>query len=305
MIEKATLLIKDGVVIEAGEKVTIPKGATLYDLKSKNIYPSLIDIYSAYGMPEVKKTEPGRGRGPQMESNTKGAYGWNQAIKPETEGYKLFSADAKSAEEMCRHGFGSVLTFKKDGIARGSAVFVSLATQNENETILKPQAAAMYSFSKGTSAQDYPSSLMGSIALLRQTYYDADWYKNKSENEYNISLDAWNKIQSLPQIFEVTDKFSSLRADKIGDEFGIQYIIKGNGDEYQRIDDIKATNALFILPLNFPAPFDVEDPYDAAMVSLAEMKNWEMAPLNPSSFEKKFIPFALTTDGLSDKKDFW
>src|ERR1051326_9074140 len=101
------------------------------------------------------------------------------------------------------------MTFKKDGIARGSSVLVSLADERENEIILKEKAAAMYSFDKGTSTQDYPSSLMGSIALLRQTYYDAQWYRSQgAKEEYNISLDAWNKLQNLPQIFEVNDKLS-------------------------------------------------------------------------------------------------
>ena len=305
VIEKGTLLIKDGIIVDGGDKVVIPSGTVVYDLKGKSIYPSLIDIYTTYGMPEIKKMER-PSRGPQMESNTKGAYGWNQAIRPETEADKLFTRDPKSAEEMRKLGFGSVLAFRKDGIARGTAVVVSLADAKENEIILKDKAAAMYSFDKGTSTQDYPSSLMGSIALLRQTYYDAHWYaQDNTKTEINISLDAWNKMQSLPQIFEVSDKLSALRADKVGDEFKMQYIIKGDGDEYKRMDDIKATNARFILPLNFPAPFNVEDPYDAALVSYAELKNWEMAPMNPSAFEKQFIPFALTTDGLKDKKEFW
>jgi len=304
-LEKATLLVKDGIIVDAGTQVVIPKGAVVFDLKGKSIYPSLIDIYSTYGMPEVKKFEVAGFR-PQMESNTKGAYGWNQAIKPETEADKLFAADIKSADELRKLGFGAVLTFRKDGIARGSAVFVSLAAKNENEIILKEKAAAMYSFDKGTSTQNYPSSLMGSIALLRQTYYDADWYKQSaSDKEYNISLGAWNKLQNLPQIFEVNDKLSALRADKIGDEFKMQYIIKGDGDEYQRIDEIKNTRAGFILPLNFPATYDVEDPYDAQLISYTDLKHWEMAPMNPSAFEKKFIPFALTLDGLKDKKEFW
>lgn len=303
-VEKGTLLVKDGIIVEAGAQVTIPKGAVVYDLKGKFIYPSFIDAYTTYGMPEVKREE--RRRGPQMESNTKGAYGWNQAIKPETEADKLFVRDAKMAEEMRKLGFGAVLSFRRDGIARGSGVVVSLADEKENNVVLKEKAAALYSFDKGTSTQDYPSSLMGSIALLRQTYYDAQWYKAQGrQKQYNISLDSWNKLQSLPQIFEVNDKLSALRADKLGDEFKIQYIIKGSGDEYQRIQDIKNTNARFIVPLKFPAPYDVEDPYDAALVSYADLKHWEMAPLNPSAFEKNFISFALTTDGLKEKRDFW
>lgn len=305
VIENGTLLIKDKVIIDVGPHVAIPKGAVVYDLKGKHIYPSLIDMYTSYGMPDVKREEQ-RKRGPQMESNIKGAYGWNQAIRPETEADKIFTVDTKFAEEMRKLGFGAVLSFRRDGIARGSAVFVSLGEEKENKIVLKEKAAAMYSFDKGTSTQDYPSSLMGSIALLRQTYLDAQWYKTHGHKEqYNISLDSWNKLQSLPQIFEVKDKLSALRADKIGDEFKIQYIIKGSGDEYQRIEEIKNTQARFILPLAFPAPYDVEDPYDAMLVSYTDLKHWEMAPLNPLAFEKNFIPFALTTDGLKEKKDFW
>ena len=35
----------------------------------------------------------------------------------------------------------------------------------------------MLSFDKGSSRQSYPTSLAGSIALLRQFYLDADWYE--------------------------------------------------------------------------------------------------------------------------------
>ena len=96
--------------------------------------------------------------------------------------------------------------------------------------------------------------MMGTIALLRQTYLDAQWYKTKPACEgLNLSLKAWNDKQDLPQIFEANDKWNDLRADRIGDEFGVQYIIKAGGNEYQRIKEMKATKATFIVPLNYPA----------------------------------------------------
>jgi hypothetical protein len=85
----------------------------------------------------------------------------------------------------------------------------------------------------------------------------------------------------LPQIFDANDKWNDLRADRIGDEFGVQYIIKAGGNEYQRIKEIKGTNASFIVPLNYPQAQDVEDPNDARFVSLTDLKHWEMAPTNP------------------------
>lgn len=303
-IANATLLIKDGLVVEAGEKVTIPAEAVSVDLKGKHVYPSFIDLYSDYGMPEVKPG--GRNWGaPQMESNVKGAYGWNQAIRSDAEANKLFTVNDAKADELRRLGFGLVLSSQKDGIVRGSGALVALGAGRENENMVKDKAAAFYSFNKGSSTQDYPSSLMGSIALLRQTYYDAQWYTaNKGKSEYNISLEAFNSLQNLPQIFEVSDKLNALRADKLGDEFKIAYIIKGHGDEYQRIADIENARCKFIIPLNFPEAFDVEDPYDAEMVSMADLKHWEMAPANAKLLQDGGVQFALTTADLKDKKLF-
>ncbi|MBI2272812.1 MAG: amidohydrolase family protein [Bacteroidetes bacterium] len=307
-LKNATMVIRDGKIVSVGSSgVTIPKDAVVIDCKDKYIYPSFVDIYSDYGI-----TAPARGAGgfnfnapAQITSNTKGAYGWNQAIKPETDASRVFAVDDAKARTLREVGFGTVLTHVKDGIARGTGTVVTLANQNENLVMLKEKASAHYSFNKGTSTQSYPSSVMGSIALLRQSYLDAQWYKNKPAKEgVNFSLQAWNNNQSLPQIFEADDKWNDLRADRIAKEFGAQYIIKGGGNEYQRIKDIAATKATYILSLNFPQAMDVEDPNDARSVSLGDMKHWELAPTNPAAFEKANIPFCLTAADLRDPKQF-
>lgn len=306
IVEGGTLLIRNGVVEAAGKDVKIPAGTVVTDLKGKRIYPSLVDIYSDYGMPEVKKTPFNYGAPPQLESKKKGAYYWNQTIHPESQSFEVFNADPKKAEELRKLGFGAVLTHLPDGIVRGTSLMVTLSNEKDNQTVLNSKASANYSFDKGSSTQDYPTSLMGAIFLLRQAYYDAQWYKNNQgrTSEYNISLEALNALAGLPQVIEANSKLNVLRADKVGDEFGIQYIIKGGGDEYQRLNEIKATQAPLIVPLNFPQPYDVEDPMDASMVSLEEMKHWEMAPTNPAALVKAGIPFALTAADLKNKADF-
>ena len=303
LIKNGTLLIQDGKVLNAGEKVEIPKGAAITDLNGKYIYPSFIDLYSDYGLPPIKKEK--RQPGPHMESSEKGAFGWNESIRSNSESYKLFVHSTEKAEELKKMGFGSVLSCPKDGIVRGSGVLVNLNTENENKSIVIDKAAGFYSFNKGTSHQDYPSSLTGAIALLRQTYIDAAWYaQNKNKTEYNITLDEFNKLQSLPSVFEGNDKFNDLRAAKVGKEFTIKYLIKGGGNEYQRVNDIKNTSLNYIIPVNFPEVYDVEDPYDAQAISLAELKHWELAPTNPSALEKNNIAFCFTTSDLKDKKSF-
>ncbi len=146
---------------------------------------------------------------------------------------------------------------------------------------------------------------MGCIALLRQTHYDAIWYSSNVQKEQeNLSLKRFNETQSIPQIFEVKNKYSILRADKIGDEFGVQYIFKGTGDEYQQLSEIKATNGSLIVPVNFPKPYNVEDPYEALYVTLEQLKHWELAPSNPKFLAQQDIQFAFTSSGLKKKSDF-
>lgn len=303
----ATMVIKDGRIVAVGTNIKVPAGAVEIDCRGKYIYPSFIDIYADYGTPAIQQGGGGFSftQQPQLETAEKGPFGWNQAIKSDAEAYKVFSVDNEKAKPFREAGFGTVLTHVRDGIARGTGAVVTLADQKANFVVIKERASAHYSFSKGSSRQSYPSSMMGTIALLRQSYLDAKWYKNRPASEgFNASLKAWNDIQDLPQFFEATDKWNSLRADKIGDEFGVQYIIKAGGNEYQRIKDMKATNATFIVPLNYPQAQDVEDPTDARFVSLSDLKHWEMAPTNAGAFEKAGIPFCLTTSDLRDVKTF-
>jgi imidazolonepropionase-like amidohydrolase len=305
-MNNSMMVVVKGKVEAVGSNLPIPQGATVIDLKGKYIYPSMVDIFSDYGI-EQPKPQGARGffASGEFLSKKKGAFNANEAVKPETKGNELFNANPANAKSLRDIGFGAVSTHLMDGVVRGTGVLVSLADEKEQKTVLKSETAAYYSFDKGTSSQVYPTSQMGYIALLRQTFYDGIWYKNFGNTiEYNISLDYFNKNLALPQIFAVNNKLNALRADKIGDEFGKQFIIKGAGDEYQLIDEIKASKASFILPLNFPEAYDVEDPYDAKLVSLANMKHWELAPTNPSALAKAGIEFAFTADGLKNKSDF-
>jgi len=304
-ISNGTLLVKGQTIQSVGTGTSVPKGYVVVDLKGKFIYPSLVDAFTTYGLTEPTRAPGGfGGRQSIFVSTKKGSYNWNEAIRPETEVRTIFAIDNKKAEEFRKAGFGSVNVISRDGIARGTSAAVTLNDERENSVMLKDQTAANYSFNKGSSQNDYPSSLMGSIALLRQTYYDTQWYAKQKE-EYNISLDNFGKQQNLPQLFEVDGWQNILRADKIAKEFGKQYLIKSTGDEYQRIDVVKATGASLIIPVNFVKAYDVEDPAEARNVTLAQMKDWEMAPTNPAALEKAGIRFSITSYGMENMKDFW
>jgi imidazolonepropionase-like amidohydrolase len=305
-LEDATLLIENGRIVAVGKGLTLPASTTELDQKGRFIYPALVDAFTGYGLPSAPSGGRSRRQGPQLDTDKDGPFGWNQALKPEVRGIEKFSASEDAAAALRKLGFGTVLSLPQDGIMRGTGALVTLNTKRrENLTVLRPEAAAGLSFDKGSSTQNYPESLMGAIALLRQTYLDAAWQEKNAAAEQNLSLAAVRGQRTMPQIFLVRDKLSLLRADRVGDEAGVQYIIKTAGDEYQRIPAVKATGATLIVPLNFPEAYNVEDVYDADDIPLEYLQHWELAPTNPGAVARAGIPMALTTAGLKDKSQFW
>lgn len=296
-IDGGMLLLKGERIEKVGKMFLIPSGAVIMDLNGKHIYPSFIELDSDYGMPKASSTH--KGSSPQLNSTKTGAYHWNESIQPEKKASSLWEEDEKSKKELIHKGLGTVLTHQKDGIVRGTSSALFLSDKQDNENTLRISAAQHFSFKKGVSKQTYPSSQMGAIALIRQLFLDTEWYSQfKNPEKKNISYESFIKNQDLPQIFETTDHLEALRAAKIAKEFNKNFIIKGGGDEYKLMDEIKNSGSKFILPLNFQKAYDLKDPYHTEMMPLSQLKHWELAPGNPYFFYRSGVPFCLSTEGL-------
>jgi imidazolonepropionase-like amidohydrolase len=302
-IEGGTLLIQNGKVVQVGKSVNLPANTVVINLEGRHIYPSFVDPYSDFGV-EKPRGNSTRGRSPQYDATRSGYY-WNDHIRTEINAFDKFKFDDKKSKELVDAGFGTVGTHHHDGIARGTGMVVTLNSQgNDSERILQQKATQHFSFSRSSEFnQSYPSSVMGMMALLRQMHHDAAWYEKGHSTTKDLALEALIANKNLPSIFEAKDKLHNLRADKVGDKFNIQYIIVGSGYEYENIQDIKATNATYIIPLNFPDAFDVSNPYQAAYVSLQDMRRWNQAPSNPKVLAENNISFAFTTLDLKSPKD--
>ncbi|RTY73495.1 amidohydrolase family protein [Flavobacterium sp. LS1R10] len=303
IIEKGTLLIQNGKVIGAGATITIPKNCVTINLEGKSIYPSFIDIYTSFGIEkpkEITSTE----RNPLYDTKRVGYY-WNENIRSEVNGYESFKYDPTKAEELLKAGFGVVGTHVPDGIAQGSGMLIALNNADKSTQLLSDKITNHFAFTKSaTTNQSYPSSLMGMMALLRQMYFDLDWYKKGNAATKDLSLEALSNNEKLVQIFASEDKLNSVRASKIAKEFGLNYVLKGIGNEFERIEEIKKTNSKFIIPINFPEAYDVSDPYQANQMELKDLRFWNQAPTNLKVLSDNGIVFALTTDKLKKVEDF-
>jgi len=305
-IENGELIIQGQRIIAIGSSDDMVRTSQdrlrVIDLQGAHVYPSFIDLNSSYGTPKVERA--GWDGKPHIEREKPSLGGWNEAIHPEYSTADEIAPNAAEAKAYIEMGFGAALSHNPDGISRGTSVLMTFG-DNANKSLIAADVANHFSFKKGSSRQDYPSSLMGAVALLKQTYHDAEWYQELEEKqEGNLSLEAMINNWDLPAFFDTSNKLDILRADLIGDEFDVQYAFYGNGDEYQRIPEIKATEGMVVIPLDFPAAWDMTDPYLSRMISLGELKHWEMAPANAAMLEQEGVPFCITSKGCTSKDFF-
>lgn len=301
-VDNAVLVFQEGKIVASG-KVSIPKNAVVIDGRGAFVYPSFIDPYANIGVEKAKRNDYNPGSTYLPTDATSAAY--NDAVKADTRAVSSFTNQSKDFQDYLKQGFGAALSFNEDGIVRGSAVLITLGEGISSEKVIKEDAGLMLSFSKGSSRQAYPSSLVGSVALLRQLYLDADWYAKSGylENK-NTNLEAFNRYRKLPTIIETSEKWDVLRADAIGDEAATQFVFVGSGTEYQRSKEMKATNGTFILPLEYPKPFQSQDLMNVEDLDVADLKHWELAPYNAVYLAKEKVPFAFTMSRLKDKNAF-
>jgi len=314
-IKNATLVIDNGRVVSVKANGKIPAGATEIDLTSHTVYPGFIDPYSNYVFSKDKPAAADPNQGPKYQGDRKGGNAWNNAIHSEVNWVSEFKADKKSAESYIKNGFTSVQTAKMDGIFQGQGLTVSLGQGLPNDLIYNAHASHFGSFDKGSSKQEYPSSLMGSIALIRQSLSDANWYQKaqgKTDNlntgqpvEYNAALQSLAELKYKGIMFNADDYLSTLRADKLFDQYGVSASYVADGHEYARINEIKNVNATFVLPLSLPGKPDVTSFESQLDVSLAELRHWERAPSNAAVLAKNNVPFAFTQFGLKKSSDLW
>lgn len=314
-LEDATLVIENGRVSRVGTALPVPPGAFEIDLAGKRIYPAFIDPTTEYGIPPAPPSEPERGRGtPRYHGDRTGAVGWNDAIHAERDWVEAFAPDPEAARALHERGVAVVQSARMDGIFRGRGFVATLAPGLPNEVVVVPRALHFVAFDKGSSKQSYPSSLMGSIALVRQTLYDARWYaaaraafeKNSAQEppEVDRALAALAHNRA-PMVFETSDELSLLRAGQISRELGLPMIHVGSQLEYRRLEEVAALEQPIILPLSFPRRPEIGTWEAQLDVPLAELRHWERAPANPAVLAERGVRFAFTGRGMAKGEDFF
>ena len=294
-ISGATMVVRDGTIESLGRRVSIPSDAKVIDMEGKKIYPGFIDMFAHYGLPE-----------PEGKDNIH----WNQQIRSHYSSADGFSPDEEMAGVLRAQGFVVAQTLPEHGLFRGYSSITTLGSREANRELVRSDYAQMLSFRPSRElGSRYPTSGMGAISLIRQTFLDAEWYR-EAHNAYNTqqglerpetnkALEAIDNArhQDIPFIMEAEDENWVTRSHAVASEFGLNVWIRGSGYEYRALESVSETGRPLILPLNFPDTPNVATPEDARGVSLQALRHWYFAPENPARVAEAGIPMALTAYG--------
>ena len=319
VLEQATVVIRNGVIQAVGATVTPPPDARVWDYSGKTIYPGFIEPYFK---PVAKPSPAGQGNPRNGEQTPPQQVAppldWNARVHPEFLVARNLNLTEKQIESLRNIGFTAALVVPTQGVFRGQSALMHLGEGEPNRRFLRKAVAQHVAFERGNFRnRTYPNSLMGAIALIRQTFYDARWYRDawrvyrqypqgQQPPELNLALQALEGAVSgsQPVVFEVEDDLDAYRASKIYNEFRLKGFIRGSGYEYRQLENLP-TAIPFVVPVNFPQDLNIAAPEDALDIDLMTLQHWEAAPDNARWLAENGFSVAFTSDGLKQKKQFW
>ncbi|MGB1925391.1 MAG: amidohydrolase family protein [Rubripirellula sp.] len=300
VIHDATVLIESQQVMQVGQGVEIPSEYRTIDCDGKYIYAGFIDAWSEQAA-EIPDASSGY---------------WNQNIIPQRNVSDSVNG-AKDEEKLRGQGFAARLVAPQGAIVKGTSALYLLGGGSRANQVLGslPWQHAQLTVPRNGPRERYPNSPMGATALLRQAFYDAQWYNeawevsranlNAPQPEYNFALEKLSRdMRDHWFIFDAPNERMALRADQIGKEFALKVALRGSGREYRDVEAIAEMNRPLLIPINFPATPNVKDAQSRENVSLLDLMHWDLAPTNPARLDKANVRFCLTTDGLDNVSDF-
>ncbi|MFQ6615681.1 MAG: amidohydrolase family protein [Fidelibacterota bacterium] len=314
VIPSGEIVIRDGLVESVGRVARVPTDAFEIDLTGKMVYAGFIESYLVATPPE--KDQNGQpGHGAKEETTTEH---WNPRVRPQRSALEDFEPDSDEMEALRRLGFTSAHVVPSGGIFRGSSALIHLGTWSRNSVISEDGPAQIIAFEHGGWGDTrVPNSLLGTVALIRQTFLDAQWYERAHEiylrfphdnekPEIDRSLDALQGQvdRGRAMCFEVDNELDALRAGRIAREFDLDLWLKGSGVEYRRLREIGELDPFVILPVDFPPAPNVDTWESALQYSQSELRHWDQAPDNAARMKQAGIPFSFTSQDLKQRSDF-
>jgi imidazolonepropionase-like amidohydrolase len=316
VLPKATVVVRDGLIVAVGADVHIPPDAAVTDGAGLTVYPGFLDAGSLRGYdPALRRSLAGPPAAEDLASDPLAATKPDnrKGLTPEFAVQTALKLDEEAVAPWRRVGFTAHLVTPDGGYFSGTSALVSLSGAVPRDAVLRGPVALHAKFGR-VADTGYPTALMGVVAHARQTMLDAGWLKRQwtaFEAKGRVGrrpaadpcLEAlWPALEGkLPVAFEADSADQIHRALDFCAEFKLKPMIVGGRDAWKAIDRLKAEHVPVILRLDFSTPGERETDLPVRVREDRErLRQQEVGCA--AALHKAGVKFAFTSQGLSGQR---
>ena len=325
VIERGTIVIRNGRIAAVGPQVTAPAGVVTMDLAGHSVFPGLIDaatnvgLPSAYRPPATTAAAPagGGGRGGRGGGNPGGLVptAGTPAAMPEPtmpevdasiEATDLFSPTPDQLKNLRAGGVTTVGLVFDSGLFPGRVGAALTGGPNESHLGIRTSAGQQVAF--GTKRGGYPGTGIGSVAFIRQSLLDAQ-YEARLDKAFKAGIpgprpsnDPFTRAlvpvvnNTLPAWFVASQERQINRVGEIVKEMSLKSpVIVGSQEGWRVVPSLKAMGATAVVSLNWPNPMSVTGaPFRETPDATAGMNE---VRANAAALVRAGVPVALASFG--------
>ncbi len=298
VIEKGSVVIRDGKIAAVGANVAAPSGAKVIDATGLSVYPGMIDAGTTLGLEEIGSVAGGQDTS-EIGNNNANIH-VDVSIHPTSTHIPVTRVN----------GITSALSAPQGGLIAGQSAVINLDGWTWKEMVVKTPAAMHVNWPSsgfggrgggggfgqgpGQGGADARSAQDRQIEELKKMLRDAKAYgeardavaKDSSLPKMDVDLRKEALVPvvrgQVPVIIETQLARDIRRAIEFADEMKLKIIISGGVEAYKVTDLLKSKNIPVIIGPVLRFPQNEDDPYDSPFT-------------NASALSKAGVKFAFET----------
>jgi imidazolonepropionase-like amidohydrolase len=319
VIERGTVVVRNGLIAAAGANVNAPSDARVIDGTGLTVYPGLIDSYTNLALPEpAPSPSPGGGGGFFAVTQPRPASGPNSTqppgLQPEVMVEDVIRPGGNEIEASRNVGITTALTSPRSGIWMGQSALINLAGETPQQMIVRSPVAMHVGFTPLRTG-GYPGSLLGVFSTLRQMMLDAQRYRDSMQiyersprgthrPDTDRSLAALVPVIEgrMPVVMLANSEREISRALDLAEEFKLRLIIAGGREADHVADRLAKQKVPVLLSLNLPKRTTAAIP-EADPEPMRVLRERVEAQQTAGKLAKAGVRFAFQSGSLNNISD--
>jgi imidazolonepropionase-like amidohydrolase len=324
VIDRGTVVIRDGLIAAVGANVAAPADARVIEGTGLTVYPGLIDANTSLGLPQPSPS-------PSPSPSPAGGGGFGQlrpltyltapnstqvpGLQPEVMVEDFIRPGGDQIESARSVGITTALTAPRTGIWMGQSALINLAGETPQQMIVRSPVAMHVGFTP-LRAGTYPNSLLGVFSALRQMLLDAQRYREVQQiyersprgtrrPEQDRSLAALLPVLdgTMPVVMYADQEREIARALDLATEFKLKAIIAGGMESEKLANRLRESKVPVLLSLNFPRRTTAALP-EADPEPVRILRERVEAPKTAGRLVAARVPFAFQSGAMTNMTDF-